>query len=88
MFMNEETWSCVIVGVAEIIFEVAAWSERNPVFGSVYIWALAAILDETLKEKPEQENLIATLSTTIGVHAISMATLAVYLIFEVFEPWY
>ena len=88
MFMSEETWACVIIGIALIIYEVAAWSERNPVFGAVFIWALGAILNDILDNKPDSENLLITVASTLGVHSISMIVLTCYLIFEELQPWY
>ena len=84
MFMSEENWSIVIIIAALLIYTVSSWSERNPVFGGVFIWASAAILDDLLKTKPESENLIITVSTSIGVHSISMIVMTCYLIFEEF----
>jgi hypothetical protein len=51
MFTTEEIFTCIILSVAELIYLVAAYSERNPLFGSVYLWVLSAILENTLSKK-------------------------------------
>lgn len=88
MIMTEEEWTCIIVWVAEIIYEVAAWNERNPLYGSVFSWAMAAILENLVSNKPENEILIINASIILGIHVISMAVLTSYLIFEELQPWY
>lgn len=46
--LSEQLWSSVIAWVALVIYGVAAWSERNPLLGGVYLWAGAAILDDAI----------------------------------------
>ena len=88
MFMSEDEWAIAILWVAEVIYELASWTDRNPVFGSVFLWALAGILEETISNNPQREDLIIHISVIIGVHAISMIVLFGYLIFEELQPWY
>lgn len=45
MFMNEHEWSIAILWMVEIFVDVLAWWMRNPVWGSVFTWASAAILN-------------------------------------------
>lgn len=82
MFMTEEDYAIVILWVAVIIYNLTAWMDRNPVFGSVFIWAMAGILEETLRERGYNKNLIINEAVIIGVHTVSMMTLGGYLIFE------
>lgn len=86
--MSEEYWSIIIVWVALLIYTAAAWSERNPMLGGVYLWAGAAILENLVTNKPENEVLIINCAVILGIHGISMATLTSYLIFEELQPWY
>lgn len=82
MFMSEEEWAIFTVWFAEVLFELVAWTERNPLYGSVLIWACSGILAETLEVRPENENLVINVSVIIGIHAISMITMVSYLLFE------
>ena len=45
MFINENEWSIAIIWMVEIFVDVLAWWSRNPVWGSVFTWASAAILN-------------------------------------------
>merc|ERR1711871_758414 len=40
---DEESLSQIIVWIALVIYNAAAWNERNPLFGSIYIWVTLAI---------------------------------------------
>lgn len=85
MFMPEEAYGCITLWVAFAIYEIAAWSERNPVFGSVFTWASIAVLYYEIAEREaRQVALIINASIILLVHLISMGTLTSYLIFEEF----
>jgi uncharacterized protein YhhL (DUF1145 family) len=88
MFITEDEWAITILWVAEVIYELASWTDRNPVYGCVYLWALAGILEETVSHKSDKTDLITNISVVIGVHAISMMVLFGYLVFENLQPWY
>jgi hypothetical protein len=45
MFLDENEWGIVIIWTVEAFFEIMAWWTRNPVWGSVFTWAGAAILN-------------------------------------------
>lgn len=49
MFVDEEFWTCLLIGFAEVFYTTIAWVERNPAYGSVWIWALYAIVDDNSK---------------------------------------
>jgi len=40
---DESTWSVIMLHVALVIYVLASFMERNPLFGAVYIWAVSAI---------------------------------------------
>ena len=88
MFITEEEWTVVFVWGLEVFGEIVSWWERNPAWGSVYTWAAAAILVKNVQEKPENTTLIPNLGVIVGIRAVSMAILAVYLVFEEIQPWY
>jgi hypothetical protein len=88
MVISEEEWCSIVLWLAEIFVEVVAWGDRNPVFGSVFAWAAAAVISETVRERPQYQTFLINVSTITGVHAISMITLVAYLTFETLQPWY
>merc|ERR1712127_240086 len=82
MFISEEEWCIVYLWIMEIIVEMISWGNRDPIFGLVFAWAGAAVINETLDDRPEDENLVINVSVIAGVHIISMLTMITYLIFE------
>ena len=88
MFISEEEWCIIYLWIAEIFVELVAWGMRDPVFGLVFLWAGAAAIQDSVEERPEDENLLINLSVIAGVHLISMLSLISYLGFEKFQPWY
>jgi len=88
MFTTEEVWTTIIIWVAELIYLTAAYSERNPLFGSVFLWVLSAILEKTVTYKSQNTIIITNVSIILGLHAVAMAALWAYSIFEEIEPWY
>ena len=40
---EETTWTCIMFYVALIVYVLASFMERNPLYGGVYIWVLFAI---------------------------------------------
>jgi len=51
MFMSEETWTVLAIWAAEVWYEIFAYEERNPFYGSVLIWVVSAILENTVTNK-------------------------------------
>ena len=49
--IDEETSTCIILWVALIIYNVATYLERNPLFGGIYIWAIFAIHHNIVNNK-------------------------------------
>ena len=49
-FLNEEQWTVIILYIALVIYNLAASIEINPLFGSVFIWVITAII-ANIKEK-------------------------------------
>lgn len=88
MFITEEEWTIITLWAAEIFIGLIAWWERNPAYGSVYIWTSVAILINLINNKPENVYLIPNVGAIVGVHSISMIVLTSYLIFEELQPWY
>jgi len=82
MFMSEEAYAIIVLWVAFVIYEVASWKDKNPVFGLVFSWAGAAILSYELKERERdyQPALVDNLIIIEIVHSCSMVVLIVYLI--------
>lgn len=98
MFLDENEWGVVIIWTVEAFFEIMAWWSRNPVWGSVFTWASAAILNNQIdklsdedKEETDEGTFLAVMANTgvvVITHAASMAFLFAYLFFEQLQPWY
>lgn len=88
MFFSEEVWSCIIAWVAFIIYNLAAFSERDPVFGSVLIWSMSAILMENINNTPVNMYLIGNAIAIVVLQVLTMSGLTSFLIFEELQPWY
>ena len=43
---NEQQWTVAVLWIALVIYNVAQYSEKNPIFGAVFVWALLAITTE------------------------------------------
>lgn len=82
MFIDEEAWGIIVLWAAFMIYQFVSWEERNPLYGTVFTWALSAILEETLRQRPEHEYLIINATVILGVHVISLICLTTYLVFE------
>lgn len=54
MFITEEDWAIILVWAAEILVELIAWGDRNPVFGAVFLWAGSGVISETVTERPDK----------------------------------
>lgn len=46
MFISEEEWLIVWVWCIEIMTEIITWANRDPVFGLVFAYAAAAVIDD------------------------------------------
>jgi hypothetical protein len=88
MVISEEDWCIIFVWIAEVFVEFVSWANRDPIFGLVFAWAAIAVIDDSVKERPQYENFLINVSTITGIHATSMITLISYLIFETLQPWY
>jgi len=42
---NENLWTKIVLSIAFLIYNSYSFTERNPLFGAVFIWALIAIKD-------------------------------------------
>jgi len=80
---NEENLSQIIVWVAFIIYNVVAWNERNPLFGSIYIWVSLAIKSNLSNKHADFTSLLDTLTTVTDINIISMVVLWALLSAEV-----
>ena len=83
MFMSEETYTTIILWIAFVIYEIASWSERNPLFGSIFIWVIAAVLGKSYRFD-RNPNVQASALIILILHTLSMAAMWGYSIFEEF----
>ena len=73
--LDEEKLSQLVVWIALIIYNLCAYSLRNPLYGSIYIWATVAIKSKLEKIYPDTKNLISDLGTITDIHTLSMVVL-------------
>ena len=50
---GEEGWTILILYVAFLIYNVVSYVEKNPVYGSVFIWVIFAIINNLKENRPE-----------------------------------
>ena len=48
---DEENWAKIMLWTAFVVYNAATFAEGNPIFGSVYIWTLFAIRNNSMKEE-------------------------------------
>lgn len=85
--VDEETMTVIILWVALVIYNVATYLERNPLFGGVFIWVILAIHHNIVNNKSELEK-IENNSVLIGmIHCISMFGFTTYLAIEYFSDY-
>ena len=73
--LDEEKMTQLVVWIALIIYNLCAYSVRNPLYGSIYIWVTVAIKSKLEKIHPDLKNLINDLSTITDIHTLSMVVL-------------
>lgn len=72
---NEENLSQIIAWIALIIYNTAAWTQRNPLFGAIYIWVSYAIKSELENKHPSFTSLIDTVTNIAEIQTGSMVVL-------------
>ena len=65
------------VGLA--IYNATSWLERNPLYGSVYIWVLLALRSNVVSNKSELTLLTDNVTALLIVHGISIVSLWTWL---------
>ena len=73
-----------VLWVGLIIYNLASYIERNPIYGSVLIWVLLAIRDEIVTEKPQFTMIRDHVTAQLIIHGISMVALWSWLASEQF----
>jgi len=69
----EVTLSVCILAVAEVIYVIISYVERNPLFGAVYIWVLFAIKDFEHIHAP----IVSACNILLPVHAVMLVIIAI-----------
>ena len=77
--INEEQATIIILYVATFIYNLASYTEMNPLYGSVFIWVVTAIRSNIVNNKPENTALTANTEYIAIFQAISMTALWSYL---------
>jgi len=74
--LNESTWAVIILYVALAIYIVAAFMERNPLFGALYLYVLIAIRAKQTAYPDIQSNsliaMIILIVALIGITGLSV----------------
>ena len=73
--LTEETVTIAIASVAFLVYEVGAWSQKNPLYGSVFIWVIVAIWIKANSTYPQYTNLTDSAIALGIIHGISMVAL-------------
>lgn len=74
-YVDEEQITVFVLWVALAIYNLKAYSDRNPLYGSVFIWVILAIRNQIVTNEP-QYTLISENATYIAIiHGISMVAL-------------
>jgi len=93
--LDEESLGVVVLYVAWAIYNVAAYSERNPLYGSVLIYVIYAIYDNIVTNKSYYTSLETNTMIILVLQILSMSGLTAYLGYEemvlgsnpFFEDW-
>lgn len=80
--LSEQVWTAIILSVALIIYTLASWIERNPLYGAVFLWALGGIIADSSENN--RSTVVAAAGSIAIVHTISLLTLTGYLLYEEF----
>lgn len=72
---DEESITQIVAWVALVIYNLVAYTERNPLYGSIFVWVTLAIKAELEEAHPECTSLISDLTTITGIHITSMVVL-------------
>lgn len=78
---DEECWTILVLYVALIIYNVASYIEKNPAYGSVFIWVIFAIINNLKELRPELKTLMTNCYIIAGIHVPSMVGLTSYVIY-------
>jgi len=74
--LSETTWVVVIFYVALVIYILASFMERNPLYGGVYIWVLMAIRNRQASYSDIQTNamiaVIILIISLVGITGLSI----------------
>ena len=62
---DETTWVCIVFYVALVVYILASFMERNPLYGAVYIWVLFAIRNRQSPYSDIQTNAIIAVTVLI-----------------------
>jgi len=83
---NEEAYGIVVVWLAFLLYNFVSYYDKNPVFGLIYLWVLAAIMSDIEAKRPQMEALNTNCLIVMIIHSISMLALTMWLLFKLFKP--
>lgn len=80
--LDEEQVTIGVLWTAFAIYNVAAFAERNPLFGGVFIWVIFAIRNNVETNKSQYSNLLTNTTVIGAIQIFTMLGLTIFLIFE------
>ena len=80
--IDESKYACYILVIAEIIYAVSMFWQKNPLFGAVFVWAMFGIKDR----QSGYDNIVVTCQVLIGVQTILLSTLTIYMVIDKLGP--
>ena len=92
MFISEEAWTSIALWTVFFMVEIVAYWERNPLWGSVFSWAVAGIIGKNVDKLgsgvDEHYILLGNAGIIEFFNTFSMIVLDVYLTIEELQPWF
>lgn len=83
--LDEEKITVAVLWVALVIYNLRAYWDRNPLYGSVFIWVILAIRNNIVENKAQYTSISDAATEIAIIHGISMVALWTWVSAE---AWY
>ena len=81
-YLDEEQLTTIVLWVAFLIYNLYSYVERNPLYGTIYIWVVLAIKNRTVEEGNVYPMITDNVNYIAIIHGISMVALWAWLAAE------
>lgn len=78
-WLNEEYAAVAMVWIAFVVYNLATYIDRNPLYGAVFIWVITAIRNNVVENKSELTTLETNADWITVIHSISIVAWAAHL---------